>query len=142
MLLAPSAQADRKKKVATPVQLSYQEPDALMPALQPAGALQRQPEPLPRRTRGHVMGKRGIDVSHYQNQINWKAVAEEKDVTYVYIKATENAGLTDKMFQTNLREARRAGIPVGCYHFFSPTAAPAAQLKNLTSSVQIGRAHV
>ena len=134
-LLVPSAQADRKKKTTTPVQPFYQEPDALIPALKPEGALLRQPEPLPRRTRGHVMGKKGIDVSHYQNQINWKAVAEEKDVTYVYIKATENAGLTDKMFQTNLREARRAGIPVGCYHFFSPTAAPAAQLKNLTSVV-------
>ena len=134
-MLAPTAQAGRRKNVATTPQLSYQEPDALPTALRPDPALPRQVEPTPHRRRSHTMGKRGIDVSHYQNQIDWNAVSREKDVTYVYIKVTENAGLIDKMFQRNLREARRVGIPVGCYHFFSSTASPMAQLKNLTSAV-------
>lgn len=133
-LFVHNAQAD-KKKTAVPIgQQSYQEPDALMSPLQPATALARQPEVTIRRKR-HTTGKRGIDVSHYQDQINWDAVAEDKDVSYAYIKATEHAGLVDSHFQRNLREARRVGVPVGCYHFFSPTAAPQAQLKNLTSAV-------
>lgn len=136
ILFAPSVQAGRKKTaLSTITQPTYQEPDALMPRIQPQKALQPQPEVAFRIHRRHTMGKRGIDVSHYQSRINWNAVAEDKDVNYVYIKATENAGLVDNMFQTNLREARKANIPVGCYHFFSPTASPLAQLKNLTSAV-------
>ena len=112
------------------------EPDALPAALPAARPLPRLQEVnIVRRRRSHVMGKKGIDVSHYQGRINWNAVAKNNDVNYVYIKVTEHAGLVDNMFQTNLREARKAGIPVVCYHFFSPTAAPAAQLKNLTSAV-------
>ena len=135
-LFASSVQANKRKNNSAPTQLSYHEPDALMQALRPDAALQRQPVPMTRPIpHRHTLGKRGIDVSHYQNQIDWNAVSREKDVTYVYIKVTENAGLIDKMFQTNLREARRVGIPVGCSHFFSPTASPMAQLKNLTSAV-------
>ncbi len=135
LLLAPSAQAGRKKTVKTPLQLVYQEPDALPPVVPAANPLARQVEVTLRRHRGHTTGKKGIDVSHYQNNINWEAVAKDREISYVYIKATENAGLVDSRFQTNLREARRVGIPVGCYHFFSPTASPMAQLKNLTTAV-------
>ncbi len=125
----------KRKNQKTIEQISYQEPDPMVQVLMPAAPLEHQEEVGSIRRRHHTMGKRGIDVSHYQNQINWKLVAEDKDVNYVYIKATEHAGLVDNMFQTNLREAHKVGIPVGCYHFFSPTAAPMAQLKNLTSAV-------
>ena len=133
-LFVPSAQAGRKKNALSQIaEPSYQEPDVLMQPLKPEKPLYQQPELNLRRRRS--LGKRGIDVSHYQSRINWKAVAEDDNVNYVYIKVTENAGLVDNMFQTNLREARKVGIPVGCYHFFSPTASPLAQLKNLTSAV-------
>ncbi|MBQ8968834.1 MAG: glycosyl hydrolase family 25 [Bacteroidaceae bacterium] len=114
-------------------QPSLHEPDAQMSPLPSAPPLVRQHEVTIRRR--HTTGKRGIDVSHYQDHINWDAVAEDHDVSYVYIKATEHAGLVDSKFQVNLREAHRVGIPVGCYHFFSPTAAPLAQLQNMTSAV-------
>jgi len=133
-LLAPSAQADRRKSISTTPQQTYFEPDILPRPLQPEYSLRHLQDLVVHRRR-HSLGKRGIDVSHYQNRINWDVVAEDKNVNYVYIKVTENAGLVDKMFQTNLREARRVGIPAGCYHFFSPTASPAAQLKNLTAAV-------
>lgn len=135
LTLTPTEAAKRKTQNTTS-QLTYMEPDVLPAPLQPERALGHLSDlVISKRRRNHSMGKRGIDVSHYQNQINWDAVADDKDVNYVYIKATENAGLVDNMFQRNLREARRVGIPVGCYHFFSPTAAPTAQLKNLTSVV-------
>lgn len=136
LMFVPSAQAGKKKTLKTTTsQLMYMEPDVLPAPLQPEQALTHLQDLVVRRRRNHTMGKRGIDVSHYQNQINWDAVADDKDVNYVYIKATENVGLVDNLFVRNLKEARRVGIPVGCYHFFSPTAAPTAQLKNLTSVV-------
>ena len=135
LFAASSTQAGRRKDMSKTYQPTYQEPDALLPTRQPHSALQRLMQPEFRRRHSHTTGKRGIDVSHYQNHINWKLVAANKDVTYVYIKATESTGLVDKMLRTNLNEARKAGIPVGIYHFFSPTTAPMAQLKHLTSTI-------
>lgn len=141
LTLMPLAQAGRKKKANAPVQLVVQEPDILPQPRASEKAMIHSEDIVIRRHRQHVTGKRGIDVSHYQNRINWQAVADDNDITYAYIKATENAGLVDNMFHTNLREAHRAGIPVGCYHFFSPTASPIAQLRNLTSTVPNLKGH-
>ena len=142
LLVAATAQAEKRKSVNTTPQQTFMEPDALERPLQSERAMSHpQDIVISHRRRHHTMGKRGIDVSHYQHQINWDAVAEDANVNYVYIKATENVGLVDDMFQANLRGARRAGIPVGCYHFFSPTAAPMAQLKNLTTTVPNLRDH-
>ncbi|MBQ9559339.1 MAG: glycosyl hydrolase family 25 [Bacteroidaceae bacterium] len=137
LMFVPLARAEKRKVQAIDIQTDIQ-PDALPLSLQPAQALPHSQDLIfhrkPQR-RQHFTGKRGIDVSHYQNRINWEAVARNEDVNYVYIKATEHAGMVDHMFQANLRGARRVGIPVGCYHFFSPTAAPTAQLQNMTSAV-------
>ena len=44
----------------------------------------------------HIGNSRtGIDVSHYQGYIDWKKVAADNRVAFVYIKATENTGLVD-----------------------------------------------
>ncbi len=93
--------------------------------------------PAPRRRRGTVTlsNTRGIDVSHYQGQINWQAARADDHVQYCYIKATENASLVDNMYYQNVRQARAAGVLVGTYHFFSPTASAAAQLLNLTRTM-------
>ena len=142
LFIAATTQAAKRKPINTTPQPTFMEPDALAHPLQPDRAMSHpQDIVISHRRRSHTTGKRGIDVSHYQHQINWDAVAEDPDVSYVYIKATENVGLVDDMFQANLRGARRAGIPVGCYHFFSPTAAPTAQLKNLTTAVPNLRDH-
>lgn len=66
----------------------------------------------------------GIDVSYYQGKINWKKVKamEEDDVkvSFAFIKATEGILRVDPYFQRNWREAPKAGIKVGAYHFFRP----------------------
>ena len=134
-LLAPSVRAEKNKTASTPTPILVREPDPLPRPLQAERVMGHSQEICFVRRRKHSLGKRGIDVSHYQDRINWEAVAEDPDVNFVYIKATEHASLVDKMFQTNVRAAHRVGVPVGCYHFFSPTAAPTAQLKNLTSAV-------
>ena len=79
----------------------------------------------------------GIDVSHYQGNINWKEVARSGQASYVYIKATEGANLVDNTYFTNLHGARRAGLKVGAYHFYSPTAPVEQQFRNMVSNVNL-----
>jgi lysozyme len=95
------------------------------------------PEPqLYHQRKGNVPSTRyGIDVSRYQGDINWKEVAKDARVTYVYLKATESTGLVDRTYTKNLKEARKVGLPVGVYHFFSPNTPSHQQLANFTNTV-------
>ena len=61
---------------------------------------------------------RGVDVSAHQGDIDWSVLAGQ-DVQFAYIKATEGSGFTDRMFADNWEGARRSGLRVGAYHFFS-----------------------
>lgn len=104
------------------------------------------PEVSPRPTgevRIHVVHKTsnqyGIDVSHYQSYINWEMVRTDDRVTFAYIKSTESSGNVDDCCSRNLTEARRAGIPVGIYHFFNPTVSPMLQYQNFISNLDLRR---
>ena len=77
----------------------------------------------------------GIDVSHYQHNINWKEASQDPKVGYVYIKATEGRDHVDATYDYNLREARRNGIKAGSYHFFRPNVSAAEQYRNFTKIV-------
>ena len=70
----------------------------------------------------------GIDVSAHQQEIDWAGVASDGYV-FAYIKATEGKGHTDPRFAANWADARKAGLAVGAYHYFtlcSPGADQAA----------------
>ncbi|MBS1531090.1 MAG: glycoside hydrolase family 25 protein [Bacteroidetes bacterium] len=75
----------------------------------------------------------GIDVSYAQGHIDWQKVrAVDEDsirVTFAFIKATEGLLLVDPYFQRNWREAAKAGIVCGAYHYFKPSKSGAAQAK-------------
>lgn len=75
-------------------------------------------------------GRRGIDISHYQGNIDWAQVATDPQVKYVYMKATESNGFVDKTFARNLKEAQAVGLPVGAYHFFNPNTSARSQFEN------------
>lgn len=68
----------------------------------------------------------GIDVSSYQGKIDWRRVKamheDEVHITFAFIKATEGVVLVDPYFQRNWREAPKAGIVCGAYHYFRPRA--------------------
>lgn len=72
---------------------------------------------------------RGIDVSHYQGTINWRGVARD-DVAFAYVKATEGADGRDAQFARNWRDARRAGLRVGAYHYFIFCRSARTQARN------------
>lgn len=59
----------------------------------------------------------GIDVSRWQYSINWGQAANA-GVSFAWLKATEGGDIFDPYFEENLRGARRAGVPVGAYHFY------------------------
>lgn len=80
----------------------------------------------------------GIDVSRYQQNINWRSVkdmnVENIKIDFAFIKATQGTKTVDyKYFQNKLR-AKSAGLTVGAYHFFVASKDPIAQA-NLFSKV-------
>jgi lysozyme len=62
--------------------------------------------------------RRGVDVSHHQGAIDWGRVRRDR-IDFAYLKATEGSTFTDPQFVANARGARRAGLRVGGYHYFS-----------------------
>lgn len=67
-------------------------------------------------------GIRGIDVSKYQGDINWKKVARD-NVKFAIIRASYGT-TNDPKFVTNAKEAHANGLGVGAYHYatFTDTA--------------------
>ena len=63
----------------------------------------------------------GIDVSHWQDAIDWLAVAAAGK-TFAYIKASEDIDFVDPNYAVNRAGAAAAGLVVGAYHFAQPDA--------------------
>lgn len=78
----------------------------------------------------------GIDVSRHQKTIDWDKLATDKNVKYVYIKATEGQSFVDPKFRENIENAHRAGFKVGCYHFLRTGSRIQDQFENFTRNVK------
>ncbi len=75
-----------------------------------------------------------IDVSHHQNDIDWKKV-KQAGITFAFIKATEWDNFKDNRFLENWKEAKENGVDVGAYHFFNFCVDGKLQAKNYIKSV-------
>src|SRR5215217_2400367 len=88
--------------------------------------------------RGHSI--HGIDVSYYQGKIDWKQVKAMKEddvkIDFAFIKATEGLFKVDPYFQRNWREAPKAGVVCGAYHFFRPQKSGEWQAKFFLQTVK------
>ncbi len=62
--------------------------------------------------------KKGIDVSQFNDLIDWKKV-KESGVTHVWIRASLGVNFTDTRFKQNALGAVAEGLQVGLYHFAS-----------------------
>ena len=58
----------------------------------------------------------GIDLSHYQGDIEWSAVARS-GIRFAWLKATEGGDYRDPKFRQNWELARSAGVRRGAYLF-------------------------
>lgn len=80
---------------------------------------------------------KGIDVSHYQGQINWDVVDAQKELQFVFIKATEGVSYRDSIFKRNWEQAGKTHLRRGAYHFFRPSVSVEWQIKNFIKQVQL-----
>ena len=83
----------------------------------------------------------GIDVSKYQDMIDWESVKamniSDIQIGFAFIKATEGIGKEDTYFKRNWRKAREAGVIRGAYHFFLATKNGKSQAENFIASVDL-----
>ena len=66
----------------------------------------------------------GIDISHYQGDVNWKLLEWTRQgqfpVSFIFMKATEGGDFADDKFVANFDSARAHGFIRGAYHFYNP----------------------
>ncbi len=83
----------------------------------------------------------GIDVSKYQDIINWESVRameiESIKIGFAFIKATEGNGNKDRYFNRNWKKAKEAGVTRGAYHFFLATKSGRIQAENFIENVSL-----
>ncbi len=83
----------------------------------------------------------GIDISHYQNTIDWEEVKNMQDknlkIGFAFIKATEGTSRTDVKFKRNWFNAKQAKLSRGAYHFFICSRSGKAQAENFIETVSL-----
>lgn len=94
----------------------------------------------------------GIDISHYQDEIQWDslmvltdgarrttrsklAAKDIKPISFVYIKATEGSTMKDKSFKKHWKAASDHNISRGAYHFFRSSKSGKLQARNFIKTV-------
>lgn len=76
----------------------------------------------------------GIDVSHFQGDVDWPAVVAG-GVAFAYAKATDGGTGTDAKFAANWAAMKAAGVVRGAYHFFRPATSAEAQADHFVQVV-------
>jgi lysozyme len=83
----------------------------------------------------------GIDVSRYQDNIDWVAVKAMQDkqvkIGFAFIKATEGLEGVDEKFRQNWFRAGQTSLPRGAYHFFISGKSGKAQAENFIETVSL-----
>jgi lysozyme len=83
----------------------------------------------------------GIDVSHYQGNIDWEMVSDmkvgEDSISFAFIKATEGVGYFDKYFLQNWQGSKEAGLVRGAYHYFRPDIGGEEQARHFINHVYL-----
>lgn len=84
----------------------------------------------------------GIDISHYQGDINWKMLKQTRQgqfpIHFIFMKATEGGDFPDDKFMENFDSARAHGFIRGAYHFYNPKTDAAKQADFFIRSVKLG----
>ena len=100
----------------------------------------------------------GIDISRYQHgkgrkkwPIHWNqlritylgsthqkraAGAVDYPVDFVFIKSTEGKSIRNPFYHQDYRQARKQGVAVGAYHFFSTKSSGTAQARHFIANTQ------
>lgn len=83
----------------------------------------------------------GIDVSHYQGDINWKMLKQTHQgqfpIEFIFMKATEGGDYSDRRFVANFDSAKAHGFIRGAYHFYNPKTDANKQADFFINSVKL-----
>ena len=83
----------------------------------------------------------GIDISHYQGDIDWKMLKQTRQgqfpVQFIFMKATEGGDFADDKFVANFDSARAHGFIRGAYHFYNPKTDAHKQADFFINSVKL-----
>lgn len=78
----------------------------------------------------------GVDISHYQGHIDWDKLASNRNIKYVYIKASEGSTWTDSYRKEYALAAKKKKLLVGYYHFFRVSSSGADQFENFKKATE------
>ncbi len=92
---------------------------------------------LPNSAKAEKYEVKGVDVSHYQGEIDWEVLSGD-GISFAFIKATEGSSYVDPTYDYNFREAAKTGLKIGAYHFFSFDSPGATQAENFIAAVGKG----
>ncbi len=71
----------------------------------------------------------GIDVSTYQQTIDWETVLEKQEIDFVIMRATAGSNNADKQFKRNWKALDDTDIIRGAYHYYRPNENSEKQAK-------------
>lgn len=83
----------------------------------------------------------GIDISRYQENVNWSLVKQMKikdvQIDFVFVKATEGLNSVDKFYTRNWKKLKEKNIHRGAYLYFLPYCDGEWQAKNFIKNVSL-----
>jgi lysozyme len=89
-----------------------------------AGTLIGAATPFGRPAQAGVAYLPGIDISHWQGEIDWAQVKAD-GIRFVFAKVTEGNAFVDDRYAANRAGATAQGIAFGAYHFAQPSGGTA-----------------
>lgn len=78
---------------------------------------------------------RGIDVSHWQQEVNWPEV-RNSGILFCFTKVTQGTGFVDKRVHINWPGIKQNNILLGAYHFYTPEQNPTKQAEHFIRTVE------
>lgn len=78
---------------------------------------------------------KGLDVSHYKPALDWDMVYQ-KGYRFSFCKATEGETYKDNTFVSHTKEAHKANLFVGAYHFARTKYDPLKQAQNFIDAIK------
>lgn len=84
----------------------------------------------------------GIDVSHYQGNIDWSLVKNIHDkypIGFVFIRATTGNDKADAKYKYNWTQAKKHHFIRGAYHYYRPNENSVAQANNFINTVKLSK---
>jgi GH25 family lysozyme M1 (1,4-beta-N-acetylmuramidase) len=93
----------------------------------------------------NIRGFYGIDVSHWQKTIDWRAFSNDtipETFSFAIIKATQGENDVDSQFERNWRDAQSTDLWLGAYHFFEYKDDPIKQAQNYIKNVDLSKGNI